>query len=750
MAISKLKASLAEVTNEVTLAAAKINFDFTLVKCEAPKEYHDLSNAISSKMKEKAELGTTHITARKLGALFEGLCPATPRLIRAYGLRASEIAVAAKTAYSEPSPGIFAAHAGVDGTSIWAAATSSSVALSVQLLACMLARVWTAAEATSIWYELVEERRKSIETQFNNGDQLPFSTLTSAAQSEISRSSLAEWDSNARSWLRTADRVKAKEQKQLMLIINNINIAINKDLTVLSSVIPAWISALTVMERLLSAAPQAVNDGAALLGLSSWHIYPDILVVGQNPAEVRFGDPLAASGGALTIGLDYNGHDGVHGMRWSLSLAHLNFYGPPAKAEALFNQDNERITIPQFMQVVLGCLIGAWKVPTYQIDSIAGVFVSIIAAARRIAMEQTNNSIESFLRNPFHWLNLMEFAAQAYLHGKDDSKLIADKLVRLGLRRSSDFFQGCTAPPFFRLCERSKIPSYLKGPEARVAWLRQTISSRQTPSGELPIIQYRAKIDGQYCRQFATAIAIAGETRTRKRDRDTPTLGLSHRRWLHPRTKYSYPIEMNDFREMLEPYEQCQAPVENDWTRFHFLNPEQSTWQEYTYAYGDPKIAAVFQKADRQSKRLEVQPPSVTDLLWCLNHDLVSISKFIEKLDVKLGLSAKFDQNLYAVAAASAIYKSIPNATLLVKTLRSPFCYGQWATAVFNSRVAAKSFRLTREIALSCVAYMESGLDLNPSSLNRTMALAYEDSIYIAKQVSIRLGYGTASWLTQR
>jgi len=192
MPLGKLQAALAAATNEVTVAAANINFDFALIKCEAPKEYHVLGDALSKRRKEQAESGSTHLTARKLAALFEGVCPATPNLIKAYGTRVSEIAEAAKE-FSEPTEGIFAGFTGVDGTSIWAAATSSSTALQVQLLACMLARAWSPQEATSIWFELVKERRLEIAKRYENSEEIRFATLTAATQSEISRQNLSRY-----------------------------------------------------------------------------------------------------------------------------------------------------------------------------------------------------------------------------------------------------------------------------------------------------------------------------------------------------------------------------------------------------------------------------------------------------------------------------------------------------------------------------------------------------------------------------
>jgi len=164
MSISKITASLASATNEVTVAAANLNFDFSLVKLEAPKEFSAIGPTLSRRRRDNAEYGPSHITARKLGALFEGLIPPTPNLIRAYGLRASEIsATSLINPKGSPKDGLFAAQVGLDGTGLWAAATSGTAAISVHLLACMLARIWTGPEATSIWVQIVEDRKKEIE-----------------------------------------------------------------------------------------------------------------------------------------------------------------------------------------------------------------------------------------------------------------------------------------------------------------------------------------------------------------------------------------------------------------------------------------------------------------------------------------------------------------------------------------------------------------------------------------------------------
>lgn len=134
---------------------------------QAPKEFSDVGNALSATRRQEAESGKVHKTARQLSALFEPLLPPTPKLEKAYGLRASEIAKASTAKEGDQKKdGVFAGRAGADGTSIWAAATSGGGAIKVHLLACMLARLWEGSEATSIWVEIVTERKREMVATF--------------------------------------------------------------------------------------------------------------------------------------------------------------------------------------------------------------------------------------------------------------------------------------------------------------------------------------------------------------------------------------------------------------------------------------------------------------------------------------------------------------------------------------------------------------------------------------------------------
>ncbi|KAL6405898.1 hypothetical protein AUP68_10782 [Ilyonectria robusta] len=55
VAFGRLQAALASATNEVTIAAANLNFEFSLVKIEAPAEYQPLGRVLSPSRVNEAE-----------------------------------------------------------------------------------------------------------------------------------------------------------------------------------------------------------------------------------------------------------------------------------------------------------------------------------------------------------------------------------------------------------------------------------------------------------------------------------------------------------------------------------------------------------------------------------------------------------------------------------------------------------------------------------------------------------------------
>jgi hypothetical protein len=358
--ISKVQGALASLSNENILTLMNLNLDFSLYKVEAPAEFMALGNALSPRRREDAEEGLYHRIARRLAALFEQAIPSTPELLRAYGKRVSEIS---ETPGINPKgskeDGLFENMVGADGTSIWAAATSGSNALAMHLLACMLARMWRSDEATAIWVELVERRKQILKEGCDSLEPRNWASLL-ASQQEISRKELAHWDASARAWLNRADEARARQQTQLMLIVKNINIDVSSVRNTYENVMDAWTLALTTVNNLIKGMPQRGHDGAVLLGLASWHIYPalNVLTLGRDLIDLH--DKLVPPGGILTLGLNAANPGPGDGVRWSLPLAHLRFYGEPVESTSIISKDGERLRMSDFLQVVLGSALAGW------------------------------------------------------------------------------------------------------------------------------------------------------------------------------------------------------------------------------------------------------------------------------------------------------------------------------------------------------------------------------------------------------
>ena len=348
--------------NENTLALMNMNFDFSLFRVDAPLEFQALGNNISRRRWREGELGSLHRTARRLGALFEGVLPPIPQFSRAYGRRVSEVSHSQRqNPKGNAGAGPFADHMGADGTAIWAAATSGPHVIPILLLGCMLARIWSGPEATSLWVELVDRRRREVDQccQCCTDASTSQFVLLQAAQQEITRSNLADWDASTRAWLQTADEVKQLQQTQLMLVINNLHMPVSSNMAVYQSVIESARVALTSMEDLLNGAAQRVENGALLLGLSAWHIYPDMIVHGPTTKSIEQDDSLVPEGSLTTLGLQGNAEFN-QGIYWSLPLAHLRFYGDPIQSSRSTGYDASRVLPHQLVYIALGCLFNSW------------------------------------------------------------------------------------------------------------------------------------------------------------------------------------------------------------------------------------------------------------------------------------------------------------------------------------------------------------------------------------------------------
>lgn len=490
MSIGKINASLAGgLTQETTLALANLNFDFALCKVEAPMEYQGLGECLSKRRRAAAESGNEHILARKLGALFSHTLPATPKLVRAYGKRASEIILESskKESPSAKKDGVFGEWTGPDATSIWAAAISGSGAIAAHLLACMLARMWTASEAAAIWEEIIESRKLEIA---KSDPSTPFwQSQEVAAKIEATKDQISRWDSSARSWLEIADKARMKQQKQLKLLVDNAEIPVNQASSAYRSVMDAWTTALSTIEKLLEGVPQSINDGAVILALTSWHIFPDMFVIGAGSNIIHQNDPLYPNGTVITLGQSSRPPDATSdGVFWSLPLAFLKYYGDPVVRTRTLGESTSRLTFSEVMQVVLGSMMAGWR--DYARD-VQQVCVNIVSLAEFITTNRRRGPGQ-----PRSWIQLLGESAESYLAETDSSQSHLRGLTMRGFRRYRHLLWRPEEehPPLFGLTKLNTVLQLIDRMEDKVSFLRLVAQALKNANHYNVVIRYRIPV----------------------------------------------------------------------------------------------------------------------------------------------------------------------------------------------------------------------------------------------------------------
>ena len=60
---------------------------------------------------------------------------------------------------------------------------------------------------------------------------------------------------------------------------------------------------MVAMENFLCGRPQMIADGSIFLAFSAWHLFPDLIVLGNEPIKIDFKDKLVPSTGVGTVGV---------------------------------------------------------------------------------------------------------------------------------------------------------------------------------------------------------------------------------------------------------------------------------------------------------------------------------------------------------------------------------------------------------------------------------------------------------------
>ncbi|KAI1327271.1 hypothetical protein F5Y16DRAFT_421091 [Xylariaceae sp. FL0255] len=789
--ISGLSVSALTAKNENTLALANLNFDFSLVKLDAPSEFQPLGRALSSWRRTTAESGPAHRTARKLGALFDQVVQPGDALVKAYGQRASEISSSPK---AKPKPayklGVFERHAGADGTAIWAAATSGKPAIAVVLLAFMLARLWDAPKAISIWSELVEKRKGQI-TETCDGFEPSHMAPLAAAQQELTRRELAEWDSSARSWLAIADQVKATEHRRLESVLLKLSLPVDNSSDVFKSVIRAWSTAMNTMEKLIKGMPQRIHNSAALIAISAWHVYPDVELFGSHTIAT----PEPESG---------------QGVYWSLSLANLQYYGDPVHTTNHV-KDETRVSFSEITLVALGSLFAAWESPRFHahFDRLeAARFLTALwdtlSRIRADSPSPTSTDLLLDIISQHSWLNLLTMAAETMLDKDSAQSQRAQKLVSLGARDGRNFLQSekSRAEPFFGLSEPSVVIDMLKDTNARIEALRAIARKMSLENAERKaIIRYVSDETGLI--EYATALP-----RQQEQGRDGAgnfKEAKRHQRWIaihHKLVSFRHrQREIEAIGETCEDFDpqyvspelvdECihwyekpityAAPgqfIANRKAQLNGAAATNSSWKgevtldiltperlnKYEYLLGDIDSAALFvqYKTGRSDSSAEVQKPALqplpalemTRILLSSRISEIKLVRHMSKMHggtemvikgadslTVMSIISPFSlyRSLKTLATAARVYALLPDARIALRVLgRKLWNVGWMPPDLQDISSVFQPQQLSLPQTLSCVAMFDTGtLNIGVIELNNVFAISIGSSIFASTRLLI-------------
>ena len=279
-----------------------------------------------------------------------------------------------------------------------------------------------------------------------------------------------------------------------MLVVNNLQLPVSNNMTVYQSVINSSKLALNAMEKVLKGESHRVQSGALLLGLSAWHLYPDMVVHGTVTKEIRQNDDLFPIGSLISLGLESD--EGIdQGVFWSIPLAHLRYYGDPVKSSRCTGHDAARISVDQLVYVALGALLSTWVEDIQEMSIVLQWFRKLSHCIDQAATMTEQNAcsssqIRTFLRGP-GWLRVLMDAAIAFDGLAERNKELPAKLMALGHRRFNSFLAEpqYRLDPFFGLIAPEALFPLLKRDEDRIGILRRV--SANLGLNEEVIIRYR-------------------------------------------------------------------------------------------------------------------------------------------------------------------------------------------------------------------------------------------------------------------
>lgn len=605
--------------------------------------------------------------------------------------------------------------------------------------------------------------------QNTDSSQLQGMAARVAAQQDISRTDLAMWDASARAWLMSADEVQKVNLTQLRLIIKDCGLFVSTLGATYDSVIDVWTVAMKTLQDLILGMPQRISKGALLVGLSSWHIYPDHNVVGPT-AHINFSDELVAKGGIITLGLESTSTQQDLGVQWSLSLSHLRYYGKTITVSAISNANGSRISMEELHLVVLGSVLGSWSRIITAPETGAKLITAIVSS---LSFQDDDE-----LAEVYPGLHLLWRAARRFLEITSDiDRRNALCLVSFGRRRARNFFvrasRSVPIPLAYGLADPYVIVKFdLDHQSAKsmaaiheITKLRAFAESCDYSSEECIIQRCRNMEPGQKiiperdC-EYITATPFNHKS-TLKRGSDGEPKGTpTHVRWLsRPSNPMAQAAQGTEIAPCCEYYDTGDIYTQESESSHHSLawrNPPEHFKEAFKSYYndyptcpqsdpyviffqhdvGDPEGICLYRMNPQQPAKLLQdrqiiehlsKSPSISKGLrrW-LNKAVRTYTPEYIRPDSDWCPTSTLNESLIRLAYAASLYHHLPGATISLSVVKCPIWEVHWFT------------RLLKELSakFACITFFETGtIDVQPEQLKPVMGLSSGNSIYVANSL---------------
>jgi len=166
-----------------------------------------------------------------------------------------------------------------------------------------------------------------------------------------------------------------------------------------------WKKAILTVDKLVSAVAEQIDDPEVLVGISSWHIYPDIAFLRLETTVVEQNDQLVQKGGLITVGMQNSNPSKHKGIPWTMPLAQLQYCKPETKVRSI-GEDSIRVSFGNLVHVAMGSVISSWKQDADDFDSVCNFFIALWKSLKRSNLSRSAS---------FGWHELFSQQGAAYL-----------------------------------------------------------------------------------------------------------------------------------------------------------------------------------------------------------------------------------------------------------------------------------------------------------------------------------------------